>query len=414
MHPMNILIVHQNFPGQFRHLAPALVAQGHKIVALSIEQNVPVAWQGIDCRFYRPARGSSSEFHPWLLDFESKVIRGEAAYHAAWLLKKEGFSPDVIIGHPGWGECLFLKDIWPNAKLGIYCEFFYHYRGADVGFDPEFAIEDESDSCRLRLKNVNNLVILNAADLAISPTHWQKQTFPEYFQNKISVIHDGIDTDFICPSKEASITLDGNKVLSKSDEIITFINRNLEPCRGYHIFMRSLPALLQERPNAHILIVGGSGSGYGAKPPSNTTWREHFVSEVRPLIKAADWKRIFFLGQIPYNHYITILQITSVHVYLTYPFVLGWSLLEAMSAGCAIIASDTLPLREVIEENITGRTVDFFDRKGLVEQVIRLLDSPAERDRLGNNARGFAVKNYDLRSVCLPRQIEWVNQLAQS
>lgn len=260
------------------------------------------------------------------------------------------------------------------------------------------------------------------ADAGLSPTHWQASTFPEPFRSKITVVHDGIDTEAIAPNPNVSLTLtpEGGQpmTLARADEVITFVNRNLEPYRGYHVFMRALPEILQRRPQARVLIVGGNGVSYGAKPDPNrygglSTWREIFIREVRPRIPDADWARVHFLGNIPYPHFIALLQLSTVHVYLTYPFVLSWSLLEAMSAGCVIVASDTQPLREAIRHDDTGRLVNFFDVAGLANAVCALLDDPAARQRLGANARAFAQAHYDLKTVCLPRQLEWVRELCE-
>lgn len=410
---MKILFVHQNFPGQFKHLAPALVEEGYTVFAFTMQKNTPQEWQGVKLLPYAVARGTTPNVHPWVSDFETKTIRGEAAFRHAVQLKTEGFTPDVIIAHPGWGESLFLKEVWPKAKLGIYCEFFYHTHGADVGFDPEFPVKDRGDVCRLRLKNLNNLVHFEDADAGISPTHWQASSFPEPFRDKIAVVHDGIDTDMIAPNPQVSLTLNGNIVLSKNDEVITFVNRNLEPYRGYHIFMRSLPEIFKRRPNVRVLIVGGDDVSYGARPENGQKWKEIFASEVRPLMSDMQWERVHFLGHIPYDRFIPLLQLSSVHVYLTYPFVLSWSLLEAMSAGCAIVASDTQPLHEAIKHNETGRLVDFFDIDGLVSEICSLMESPEERLRLGENARQFAQHHYDLKNVCLSQQIEWVKRLSE-
>lgn len=363
---------------------------------------------------YELSRGNTQEIHPWLINFESKVIRGEAVYKKAISMKEAGFNPEVIIAHHGWGESLFLKEVWPKAKLGIYCEFYYHAHSADTGFDPEFPAADvNDDACRLRLKNINNLLHMEVADAGISPTHWQASTFPESFRSKISVVHDGIDTVAVAPDQGAGLTLNGNLSLSRNNEVITFVNRNLEPCRGYHIFMRAIPEILKRRPKASVLIVGGNGVSYGAPPKDGDSWKEIFATEVRPYISDADWGRICFLGNIPYQHFIALLQLSSVHVYLTYPFVLSWSLLEAMSAGCAIVASNTQPLYEAIKHDETGRLVNFFDVEGLSKEVCALLDSPSERKRLGQNAREFVKSNYDLKSVCLPLQMKWVERLRQ-
>lgn len=410
---MNILFIHQNFPGQFKFLAPALVQQGHSVVAMTMQVVNGAEWQGVKLVPYQPTRGTTPNVHPWVSDFETKTIRGEAAFRTALKLKSEGYAPDVIIAHHGWGESLFLKDVWPDAKLGIYCEFYYHSHGADVGFDPEFPPQDEGDVCRLRLKNLNNLLHFEVADAGISPTHWQASTFPEPFRSKIAVVHDGIDTEAVAPNSNVSLTLNGNVTLTKSDEVITFVNRNLEPYRGYHIFMRALPEILKRRPNARVLIVGGDDVSYGARQESGKKWKDIFVAEVRPQISDADWSRVHFLGNIAYQHFIPLLQLSTVHVYLTYPFVLSWSLLEAMSVGCATVASDTQPLREAIRHDETGRLVDFFDVAELADAVCALLDDPAAQARLGANARAFAQANYDLKTVCLPRQLEWVEGLAR-
>ena len=409
---MNILFIHQNFPGQFKFLAPALAQQGHTVVAMTMQKTEAKEWQGVRLAPYTATRGTTPKVHPWISDFETKTIRAEACFREALQMKDDGFSPDVIVSHHGWGESLFLKDVWPQAKLAIYCEFYYHPQDADVGFDPEFPVKDEGDVCRLRLKNLNNLLHFEVADAGISPTHWQASTFPEPFRSNITVVHDGIDTEAVAPNANVSLTLNGNIKLTRTDEVITFVNRNLEPYRGYHIFMRALPEMLKRRPQARVLIVGADDVSYGARPEEGKKWKDIFAAEVRPQISDADWTRVHFLGHIPYQYFIPLLQLSTVHVYLTYPFVLSWSLLEAMSVGCAIVASDTQPLREAVRQDETGRLVDFFDVPGLANEVCALLDDPAARARLGANARAFAQANYDLKAVCLPKQLQWVQGLA--
>ncbi len=407
---MNILFIHQNFPGQFKFLAPALAARGHQVVAMPLQRTDASQWQGVRLFPYGVKRGTSPDIHPWVSDFETKTIRGEACFRAALKLKEQGFTPDAIVAHHGWGESLFLKDVWPNARLGIYCEFFYQPRGADVGFDPEFRGLDEA-ACRLRLKNTNNLLHFEIADAGLSPTQWQASTFPERFRNKITVIHDGIDTKAITPNPGVSLKLGDQTVLTRADEVVTFVNRNLEPYRGFHIFMRALPRILRERPAARVLIVGGAETGYGAAAPPGRTWKDIFIEEVRSRISDADWQRVHFLGRVRYDMFIALLQLSTVHVYLTYPFVLSWSLLEAMSAGCAIVASDTQPLHEAIRHGETGRLVNFFDHDRLASEAISLLGNPVAREELGRRARAFAQANYDLQGVCLPRQLEWVERM---
>jgi glycosyltransferase involved in cell wall biosynthesis len=410
---MKVLFSHQNFPGQFKFLAPALAQAGHDVSAMTMQKVDAPSWEGVRLVSYGVDRGSTAGIHPWLVDFETKTVRGEACFRAALRLREAGFVPDVIVAHPGWGESLFLKHVWPEAKLGIYCEFFYRSEGADVGFDPEFPAHDAGEVCRLQLKNLNNFLHFEVADAGISPTEWQASTFPEPFRSQITVVHDGIDTEALGPNPAVQLTLNDKITLTRDDEIITFVNRNLEPYRGYHIFMRALPELLRARPKARILIVGGDGVSYGAPPKDGQKWKDIFTQEVRKKISNEDWARVHFLGNISYKHFIPLLQLSRVHVYWTYPFVLSWSLLEAMSIGCAIVASDTQPLHEAIRHEETGRLVDFFDPQGLVREVCDLLEDAPARQRLGAAARAFAQRTYDLKSICLPQQLRWVEELAR-
>lgn len=403
---MKILLVHQNFPGQFKHLVPALLANPqNEVVAFTMNPCAEIS--GLKIVRYEASKGTAKDVHPWVAETETKVIRGDAAFKAGLKLKSEGFEPDLILAHPGWGESLFLKEVWPHSKLIIYSEFHYAAEGTDVGFDPEFPPKDVGDCCRVRLKNVNNLLHFDIADAGVSPTEWQKSTFPEPFRSRIEVIHDGIDTNAIKPNPGVWLQL-GDLRLSRNDEIITFVNRNMEPYRGYHIFMRALPEILAKRPNARVLIVGGDGVSYGAKAPEGTTWKQIFLDEVKDRL---DLSRVHFLGTIDYKYFIPLLQLSTVHVYLTYPFVLSWSLLEAMACGCAIVASDTAPLREAILQEETGLLVDFFQPDALSSAVVRLLQNPDLRQSLGERAREFAVKHYDLRTVCLPKMLELIERV---
>jgi glycosyltransferase involved in cell wall biosynthesis len=407
---MNILFIHQGFPGQFKFLAPALAEKGHAVRALTPQKGERRQWKGVEIVPYPITRNSTKGIHPWISDFESKTIRGQACFMAALGLNNEGYTPDVIVSHPGWGESMFLKDVWPEAKLGIYCEYFYHLGESDVGFDLEFAVPRDGEACRLRLMNLHNLLHFDVADAAISPTHWQASTFPDAIRRRITVVHDGIDTNAVAPDPEVRFALDDDLVLTRENEVITFVNRNLEPMRGFHVFMRALPELLARRPNARVLIVGQVGKNYGADAPGGRSWKEYMLEEVRPKISDADWARVHWLGHITHPRFVQLLQVSTVHVYLTYPFVLSWSVLEAMSAGCCLVASDTAPLREVVRHGETGRFVDFFDVPGLAGTVCELLDDPAERRRLAANARAFARANYDL-GLCLPRQMAWVESM---
>ncbi len=412
--PMKILFIHQNFPGQYKHLAPLLAAKGHTCVALTLRVKEPRTWKGVRVLPYALPERSGQKVHPWLVDLDTKVTRGHACFLAARKLRAQGFSPDIILAHPGWGESMFLHDVWPAARLGLYCELYHRADYPHLNFDPEFEQGDpETHPLRIRLKNLNNHLHFPDADAGISPTRFQADTFPDDFRGRITVCHDGIDTRVARPDAQARLRIDDGPEVSRDDEVITFVNRNLEPYRGYHVFMRALPRLLAERPVARVLIVGGDEVSYGARPPKGQTWKQVFIDEVRGHIPDRDWARVHFLGRIPYSDFLSLLRVSRVHVYLTYPFVLSWSLLEAMSCGAAVVASDTAPVREVIRDGDTGRLVDFFDRDALVGAVCRLLEDPEERAALGTAARRQMVSAYDLETVCLPRQLEWIDALSR-
>jgi glycosyltransferase involved in cell wall biosynthesis len=405
---MRVLFVHQNFPGQYPHIAAALAAKpGNEIVALAInDRKVP---KGVQLCRYRPKYASTPNIHSLAGDFEAKVIRGEAAAHAAMQLKTKGFVPDVICGHHGWGELLFLRDVWPNSRILSYIEFFYR-SDTDFDFDPEFANTSMAARFALRAKNANTLLTLDSVDHGITPTKWQWQQLPQEYKNKVSVIHDGIDTNVVRPNRNASIKLGRlHKELRYGDEIITFVNRNLEPYRGYHIFMRSLPEILKRRPKARAVIIGGDQVSYGKKPPGGQNWKSIFLNEVAPRL---DMERVHLVGNIPYDVYLKVLQVSAAHVYLTYPFVLSWSMLEAMASECLLIGSATPPVQEVVQDGNNGLLVDFFSTEQIAETVIKALEHPKQYLTLRKEARRTIQQNYDLKSKCLPAQLALLDQVA--
>lgn len=406
---MRILFVHRHFPGQYKHLAPAVARRpGVSAVGLSLDRAGEVP--GVKTIRYRPTRGTSPTVHPWVSETETKAIRGEAAARAALKLKADGFTPDVICAHPGWGEALFLKDVWPGARMLGFMEFYYHAEGYDVGFDAEFAATSFEDRARLRMKNAAGLLSLDACDWGVSPTHFQKSTYPACWQRKISVIHDGIDTDALRPRPDITATLPDGATLTARDEVITFINRNLEPYRGFHVFMRALPEIQRRRPSAHVLIIGGTETSYGRRPPGGRSWKDVMLEEVG---HGLDLSRVHFLGNVAYPTFVGLMQLSAAHVYLTYPFVLSWSMLEAMSCGALVIGSATPPVMEVIEDGHNGLLVDFFDQRGLADAVDRVLDHPDRMTEVRARARRTVVERYDLKRICLPRHLALIEAVTK-
>jgi glycosyltransferase involved in cell wall biosynthesis len=366
---MNILFIHQNFPGQFIHLAAALAQEKkNKVVALTIYRQVAPA--GVAVRTYTMLRAAVPETHPMLRDQEAKILRAEACAAAAFQLKREGFVPDVIVAHPGWGEALFIKDVFPLARLVIYCEYYYAAEGQDVGFDPEMPAINFEQRCHLRLKNTTNLLSMELADAAISPTQWQKSTYPAWAQDKITVIHDGIDIARLQHNPTARLQLAANDhhpalQFTVGDEVLSYVARNLEAVRGFHVFMRMLPELLRRRPNAHAVIVGGDGVSYGGMASGGMSWKEFMLKEVGSEL---DMRRVHFVGKVSYQNYLNLLHISKVHAYWTTPFVLSWSLLEAAMSGLPVVASNTAPVAE-FAESLGLITPGFFDQAAFADAL---------------------------------------------
>jgi len=303
-------------------------------------------------------------------------------------------------GHSGWGETLFVKDVFPEVPLLANLEFYYHSTGVDVGFDPEF-VSVFQDPSRLRTRNATNLLAFEAADWGHSATRWQRSLYPPEMRPRITTIHEGVDTEIVRPQRTASFNLPrSDRLLTRSDEVVTYVARNLEPYRGFHTFMRALPRLLSRRKRAEVVIVGGDGVSYGAPPPPRSTFKEMMLQEVGAKL---DLKRVHFVGMLPYHDYLNLLQVSSAHVYLTYPFVLSWSFIEAMACGCLIVGSSTPPVLEVLRNGVNGLTVDFFSPNGIAKRIEDALDQQAQMQRLRDAARATAVQHFDLKTVLLAR-----------
>ena len=399
---MNILFIHQNMPGQFKHLAPALAAQDHRVVFVTKRTGIDM--KGVQRASYEPPRSPSPETHKYVRMFEDAVLHGQAVVRACRDLAEDGFRPDVIVAHPGWGEALFLKDIYPKVPLLNFCEYYYSGRGADIGFDPaEKATLD--DIARARARNAHLLLSLEACDAGLCPTLWQKSRHPPALQDKIRVSFDGIDTDIVRPNRAAEFKLPEGAMLTREDEVVTYVARNLEPYRGFPSFIRALPALLAARPNAQIVVVGGDDVSYGNAPPNGKTWRETMVEEV-PL----DLSRVHFTGKLPYARYLQVLQVSSLHIYLTYPFVLSWSCLEAMAAECLVLGSATPPVEEFVRDGENGFLVDFHSPAEIAGKAAALLDAGASLDPVRRRARQTVEERCALR-VCLPEQLNLIHEL---
>jgi glycosyltransferase involved in cell wall biosynthesis len=386
---MKLLLIHQNFPGQFRRMAPLWArVPGWDVVGLG--RDTAPGLPGVRCHKYTLHREVGAQQHHYLQQMERAVLHAQAAARAMQQLKRQGWVPDVIFAHPGWGETLYAREVFPNVRILHFCEWFYGTEGSDINFDPEFPTGFDG-LARQRTWNGLHLLNLQACDAGVSPTQWQKSRHPEAYQARIHLAHEGVDTDLLQPDAQATFPLPNGTVLRAGDPVITYVARNLEPYRGFHSFMRALPRIQAQHPRCQTVIVGGDEVSYGSRPPSAPNWREHLLKEVQ-----VDPARTHFLGQLPHEAYRRVLQVSSAHVYLTYPFVLSWSMLEAMSSGCLLIGSRTAPVGEVIRHGDNGLLVDFFDTDAMADQVVQALERAHELRPLRVQARADVVARYSL------------------
>ncbi len=389
---MKYLFVHQNFPAQFLHLLRHLAAQNrHELLFITEAQRNHLV--GVRKLVRGMPRLQGAEWHPFLRETEVAMQRADLVANAARSLKGLGFTPDIIIGHHGWGELLHVNDVWPDTPLLGYQEFFYNLDGFDVGFDPEFPATADMQA-RIRAKNIVNLMALSNSGLSQTPTVFQHSTYPAWARPRIAVLPEGVNLGVCRPDPELRkrvVTLGGYKV-KPSEKLVSYVVRDLEPYRGFHIIMRALPRILSARADTRVILVGGDGVSYGSRP-HNTTWREHMQRE---LGNRLDLSRVHFAGRVQYETYVKLLQRSDAHVYLTYPFVASWSLREAMAAGCALVASDTAPVREFVTHRKTGLLAPFLQPDAVADAVLEMLENQTLSQRLRRAARSWAEANLDM------------------
>lgn len=400
---MKFLFLHSSFPGQFLHLAHYLGVNGHQVAFLTMrdeEGELP----GVRRFVYKPVRTPSPKTHHYLRGLERAVLEGQAAYQTADQLKRQGFVPDAIIGHSGWGSTLYMKDLFPTSSLLCYFEWYYRAHGSDAEFGPQEHLSPD-DECRIRTKNGPILLDLYSCDAGISPTYWQHSQFPSEYVRKIKVIHDGINTESCRPQPGKKLVLPQIGLdLSEAKEIVTYVGRGMEPYRGFPQFMEAVAEVQRRRPHCHVVLVGGEGVFYGTPPAQGQTWKDKMLAEL-PL----DHSRLHFTGYLNRPDFLTVLQASTVHVYLTRPFVLSWSALEAMSCGCALVASATPPVQEVILDRVNGLLVDFFSPQQLADRIEEALADFSLRQALSYRARETILDRYDLR-LMLQRQLNWIKE----
>lgn len=403
----DVLFVHNNFPAQFGFIARKLAAEGHRVVAIASETGRPV--EGVRLVKWATKRGTTEGILTPAIRAEADLIRGGAAAQSALALRAEGFDPALIVGHPGWGETIYMREIFPEAKQIAYAEYFYRSRGGDVGFDPEFSPAREKDPHELYAKNAGMALAFAEADAIVAPTAFQASLLPPAFRARTHIIHEGVDTSAVKPHPSPRLTMGKGKVIDGSRPLVTLINRRLEPLRGFHIFTRALPKLMSAVPDADVIVIGADeAGGYGKPAEAGKTWGTQLFAEVAGRV---DRDRIHFVGRVPHPLMIETLSLSSAHVYYTYPFVMSWSMLEAMATECLVLGSDTPPVRDAVTPGVDGILNDFFDVDALADAMIDACRHPEKFKPMRKAARETVLKRFDRATVCEPAWSGLVTQL---
>jgi glycosyltransferase involved in cell wall biosynthesis len=401
--PRGVLFVHNNFPGQFRDLARYLLARG--VPCCAVGQAHSGGLEGVRLVRYNLPRGTGKDVYPLAVRAEADLIRGRSALEAARLLASEGWDPAVIVGHPGWGEMVFLKEVFPGARQVAFAEFFYHAHGYDVGFDTEFIPLDAETPFRTKAKNAIMSLTYSEADAIVAPTRFQADSLPPAFRPNTRIIHEGVNVEAIRPGPPEPFELPDGRLIAPGTPVITHVNNAMEPLRGLHIVARALPRLLAEIPDAHVLLIGTpTRRAYGGNPPEGKTWKDVCFEGVD-----YDPARVHFLGALPHDRMLQALRLGTAHVYYSYPFVLSWSLVEAMALGCYVIGSDTAPLHDAITDGVNGRLLPFFDPGALSDALIEACRNPAASMPLRLAARRTAVERFSAADG----RAAWLDLLAE-
>ena len=410
MSELDVLFVHNNFPAQFRNLASAMAKRAGVRVRAIGAKGAP-GLPEVPLQGYSFAGAELANVHSFARRFELESRRAEQVIYAATTLKYNGFAPKLIYVHPGWGEALPLRALFPDATICSYAEFYYWPSGTDIGFDkdaPRYGVDGDT---RLILRNAATLLSLTEANFAVAPSHWQRRIFPNEMQPKIHVVHDGLDTEKLMPGPPPARFAVSGQSFEAGDEVVTFVSRNLEPYRGFHIVMRALPGILKARPKARICLVGGESVSYGSAPTDHPSWKAALLAEVGDKL---DLSRVHFLGKVAYRDYLNLLRLSSAHIYLTYPFVLSWSMLEAMALGCLVIGSATAPVEEVIRDGVNGLLVPFFQTQVLAERVIEALAEPERFRSLRAEAHATIRARYDFEHHSWPAHLNLIDEFVFS
>lgn len=404
---MRILFCHKNFPAQFGHVARALYEQ-HGIEAAFVSEVAGNSVPGLRRIVYRPKGGATRQTHYCSRTFENYVAHSHGVYEA--LQAESDLQPDLIVGHSGFGNTLFLRELF-DCPIISYFEYFYHTHGSDMDFRPEQQ-PSEMDLLRARARNSCLLADLHNCDAGYSPTAFQRSLFPSEYQPKLHTIFDGIDTEFWKPGtsdQSRELTINGRRI-SADTRVITYVSRGFESMRGFDIFMQAAKRIAEARSDVLFVCTGSDRVCYGGdlKNSEYKSYREKVLAE-----DSYPDDRFLFTGMLPPQQLARLFQRSDLHIYLTVPFVLSWSMMNALACGCLVLASDTAPVREMIRSGENGLLADFFSPDEFATRALEVLESPDTFVPLRRQARQTVEQEYSME-VCLPRMLQLFRSVAAS
>lgn len=394
---MHVLFVHQNFPAQFGHIATHLT-QRHGFRCTFVTERRGGKVGDVDCVQYKVDGGATKHNHYCTRTFENATRHAIGVYDA--VKARPDLKPDLIVGHSGFGSTLFLREMFPDVPIINYFEYFYRTRDSDMDFRKDYPPQP-MDFLRARARNAMVLLDLDNCDAGYSPTEYQRRLFPKEYQGKLQTIFDGVDTAVWKPMPGLPREVAGYKV-PDGMKVVTYATRGMESMRGFDVFMKAAKRLCDRRKDVIFLVAGQDRVCYGGDErfTGGKTYKEWVLSQ-----DSYDRSRFVFLGLIPPTELAKLFNITDVHIYLTVPFVLSWSLLDALACGATVLASDTAPVREMVQNGVNGVLFDFFRPDALAELANQLLDRKDEYRVLGQQGAAIIREKYSV-DVCLPKMVE--------
>ena len=414
---MHVLYVHQNFPAQFGHIARHLIDKlGWQCSFVSQTPGGVVG--GINKVEYKIAGGATKQNHFCSRTFENTVWHCDAVYRA--MKGHPDIKPDLIVGHSGFGSTLFLRELYPTTPIVNFFEYYYipHDPDSDMDFRRDLGWPtSELKYLRSRCRNAMILLDLQTCNAAYTPTEFQKSRFPAEYQQKLETIFDGVDRSIYHgyeetlrpPVDQRGIRRIGGVDVPADKRVVTFVSRGFESMRGFDVFMKVAKRIYQQFPDVVFLVIGSDKVAYGGD--------EEFIAPYRTFKEwtlaqdTYDLSKFHFLGKIPPTELGKVLAATDLHIYLTVPFVLSWSMMDAMSCGAVVLGSDTAPVREMIKDGQNGLIADFFDADALAAKAIGALRDPAGARAMGRAAEQMIIERYSLEAV-LPRMLAMYERTA--